>query len=229
MALESGTKGVAAVLVALLAVSALGYLAYGNYKKREFRAAVVELVRDTSRRFEDALAIEGGPASAETAQTVHGLDENAQEVDKHVIELHGMAASPDRALADAAEEYLLTVREILRKQAASHRYRIQVGGSDAALRDHMRGAGRRSKAWIDEAVRLKDRLEKDYFDYRLSAEAFGRLLDAYPQSRQKLAAQAAAAPLTRDEAAQAARRRATQNLKRVEEQVQQDRQLAAVR
>jgi FMN phosphatase YigB (HAD superfamily) len=156
------------------------------------------------------------------------LDDQAQEVDKHVIELRGMSASPNRALVDAAEEYMLTVRQILRNQAASHRYRIQVAASERALREHMRKASRRSGTWIKEALRAKDRMEKDYFDYRLAVDTFGRLLESYPATRKKLALQVGAGLLV-DEAAASARKRVLANSRRVADDVERARQLAAVR
>src|SRR5262249_33477401 len=147
-------------------------------------------------------------------QTVAGLDEHAQEVGRHGVELRDLGASPDRALAAAADEYLLTVRQILRLQAASHRYRLQVAASEGALREHMPASGRRSAAWIDEAVRAKDRMERNYFDYRVSAEALERLLGEYPSARKKMAAQLGA-PLLPDEAVEDARKRAAAAFKRI--------------
>jgi hypothetical protein len=156
------------------------------------------------------------------------LDDQAQEVDKHVIELRSMSASPNRALVDAAEEYMLTVRQILRNQAASHRYRIQVLSNEQKLRDHMRTAGRRSGAWIDEAIRAKDRMEKSYLDYRISVEALERLLASYPGARKKMASQLRV-PLLADETVAGARKRTLANSRRVGDDVERARQLAAVR
>ena len=219
-----GIKTVAAALVALLAVSALGYWAYGAYRKSDLQKAVAALVRDTSERLQAALAIE-----TETAQTVGRLDDHAQEVDKHVIELRSMSASPNRALVEAAEEYMLTARQILRNQAASHRYRVQMAASDKTLRDHMRTASRRTNSWIQEALRAKDRLERDYLDYRLSLEAFSRLLESFPEARKKLALYLGTGPLIDAAAATDARRRALDSLKRAGSEVERARQLAAVR
>jgi len=219
-----GIKTVAAALVALLAVSALGYWAYGAYRKSDLQKAVAALVRDTSERLQAALAIE-----TETAQTVGRLDDHAQEVDKHVIELRSMSASPNRPLVDAAEEYMLTARQILRNQAASHRYRVQMAASDKTLRDHMRTASRRTSSWIQEALRAKDRLERDYLDYRLSLEAFSRLLESFPEARKKLALYLGTGPLIDAAAATDARRRALDSLKRAGSEVERARQLAAVR
>jgi len=221
------TRTAALLAAALVLASALGYWGVSAYRKSQLQMAVTALVKDTSERLQAALAIETGAASVD--QTVGRLDDHAQEVDKHVLELRGLSASPNRALVDAAEEYMLTVRQILRNQAASHRYRIQVSASDRALRDHMRAAKRRSGSWIQEALRAKDRLEKDYFDYRLSASAFSRLLESYPDARKKLALHVGGVLLADETTAANARRRALDSARRLADEVERARQLAAVR
>ena len=223
------TRTTALGLAALVIASALGYWGVNAYRKGQLQKAVTALVRDSSDRLRVALAVEMEAVPTNPAQMVGKLDDQAQEVDKHVIELRGINASPNRALVDAAEEYMLTVRQILRNQAASHRYRLQVSASDRALRDHMRGAKRRSGPWVQEAVRAKDRLEKDYFDYRLSAGAFSRLLESYPEARKKLALHVGGALLADETAASNARRRALDGAKRLADEVEKARQLAAVR
>jgi hypothetical protein len=215
-------------ILALLLASALGYWGVSAYRSSQQHKAVSALVGDASRRLEGALALETETAAASSQQTVGKLDEQTQEVDRHVMELHDMGEGPNRALSAAADDYLLTVRQILRQQAASHRYRLQVAASETALREHMSAAGRRSGAWIDEAVRRKNTMERNFFDYRVSAEALGRLLAAYPASRKKLVAQLGM-PLLADEAVEDARRRSAATLKRVTTSVEQARQLAAVR
>ena len=222
------TKATAFGLAALVIVSALGYWGVSAYRKAQLQKTVSALVRDSSERMEAALALENEAAAADNPQTVARLDEQAQEVDRHVIDLRDLGAAPNRALVAAAEEYLLTARQILREQAASHRYRNQVTTSDERLREHMRKAGRRSAGWIDEALRAKDRLEKNYFDYRVSAEALERLLASYPSVRRKMAAQLSA-PLLADETVERARKQALAASKRIAASVEQARQLAAVR
>jgi len=223
------TRSTALGLAALLIVSALGYWGVSAYRKGQLQRAVTALVQDSSERLQAALAVETEAVHDDTARMVRRLDDQAQEVDKHVIELRGMSASPNRALADAAEDYMLTVRQILRNQAASHRYRIQVSASERALRDHMRTANRRSGNWIKEAVRAKDRMEKEYFDYRISVDAFGRLLESYPATRKKLTLQVGAGLLVEEAVAANARKRALATSKRVADDVERARQLAAVR
>ena len=222
------TRTTALGLAALVIVSALGYWGVSAYRKSQLQSAVTALVKDSSERLQGALAVETGAAPGDTAQMVVKLDDQAQEVDKHVIELRGISASPNQALVDAAEEYMLTVRQILRNQAASHRYRIQVSASEQALRDHMRTASRRSGNWIKEAVRAKDRMEKEYFDYRISVDTFGRLLESYPATRSKLALQVGAGLLVEEAVAANARKRALAASKRVADDVERARQLAAV-
>ena len=222
------TRTTALGLAALVIVSALGYWGVSAYRKGQLQGAVTALVKDSSERLQGALAVETGAAPEDAAQTVVKLDDQAQEVDKHVIELRGISASPNQALVDAAEEYILTVRQILRNQAASHRYRIQVSASEQALRDHMRTANRRSGNWIKDAVRAKDRMEKEYFDYRISVDAFGRLLESYPATRKKLALQVGAGLLVEEAVAVNARKRVLAASKRVADDVERARQLAAV-
>ena len=219
-----GIRAVAAALVALLAVSTLGYWALSAYRKSDLQKSVTVLVRDSSERMKAAFAIQ-----TETAQTVARLDDHAQEVDKQLIELRGLSAAPNRALVDAADEYLLTVRQILRNQAASHRYRVQMAASDKALRDHMRSSTRRTAPWIQEALRAKDRLEKDYLDYRLSVEAYDRLLESLPETSKRLAVHVGAASVADMAAVADARRRARESLKRAAGEVERARQLAASR
>jgi hypothetical protein len=89
-------------------------------------------------------------------------------------------------------------------------------------------ARRRTAAWLDEAMSGKERLEKSYFDYRVSVEALERLLAGYPTARKKMAEQIKA-PLLADEAAERARARVLDASKRITQNVEQARQLAAVR
>jgi len=224
---EAITRTAAFGLAAVVLGSAL-YWGVNAYRKAQLQKNVTVLVLDSSERLEAALALETDAATASNPQTVARLDEQAQEVDKHVIEMRDMSASHNRELVAAAEDYLLTARQILRQLAASHRYRVQVSASESALREHMRKASGRSKAWIDEAIRIKDRMERNFFDYRVSAEALERLLASYPSARGKLAAQITA-PLLADETVESARKRALANYKRITANVEQARQLAAVR
>jgi hypothetical protein len=225
---ESERKKFALLLAALLAASAFGYWGYSTYRKRDLQGTVVELVKDTSLRLREALSIETG-SQPDRPEVVRKLDDHTLEVDKHLMELRSKSASPDRALMDAADEYLLTARQILREQASSHRYRIELSLSMQELLEHMRTANRRSESWIKEAIGAKDRVEKDYFSYKLSVEAFGRLLDSYPEARARLAAHVDAALLVEPALAREARKQELDSSKQAAGEMERARRLAGVR
>jgi len=82
---------------------------------------------------------------------------------------------------------------------------------------------------MDAALRAKDRLEKDYMDYRLSVEAYDRLLQSLPETSKRLALHVGTGSLGDVTAVTDARRRALENLKRAAGEVERARQLAAVR
>ena len=227
MTREARTKSVAAVLVALLAASALGYWGYSTYRKRELQKTVLELVKNTSLRLRESLSFES--RAPDTAESVRKLDEGVQEVDRRLLDLHRLNAAPDRALVDAAEDYLLISLQILRTQASSHRYRLRLADSVQALRAHMRNASRRNDAWIRDALRAKDRAEKDYFDYKLAVEAFGRLLLSVSEARTRLAARADPALLVGDDLVMQAHKRALDASKQTANEMEKARQLAAPR
>jgi hypothetical protein len=226
---KSKTRAVAITLVALLAASALGYWGYSTYRKRELQKAVVELVKNTSLRLRESLTIESGAQSPDTAKSVRKLDERVQEVDRRLLDLRRMNAAPDRTLVEAADDYLFISLQILRAQASSHRYRLRLTDSTQALRAHMRNANRRNDTWIRDALRAKDRAEKDYFDYKLAVEAFGRLLLSVSEARTRLAARADPVLLVGDDLVMEAYKRALEASKQTADEMEKARQLAAPR
>jgi predicted thioredoxin/glutaredoxin len=93
----------------------------------------------------------------------------------------------------------------------------------------MRNANRRNDAWIRDALRAKDRAEKDYFDYKLAVEAFGRLLLSVAETRGRLAARADPALLVGDDLVMQAYKRALEASKQMADEMEKARQLAAPR
>lgn len=229
MTRKSRTRAVAITLVALLAASAFGYWGHSAYKKGELQKTVLERVKSTSLRLRESLAIESGAQSPDTAESVRKLDQGVREVDRSLLDLRRMNAAPDRTLVGAADDYLFISLQILRAQASSHRYRLRLADSTQALRAHMRNANRRNDAWIRDALRAKDRTEKDYFAYKLAVEAFGRLLLSVSEARTRLAARADPALLVGDDLVMEAYQRALDASRQTADEMEKARQLAAPR
>lgn len=222
-----GIKTVVIILIAVAVTAALGW-AYSEHRKRELREAIVALVADTSLRLRDALSIETGSTAAERPAIGRKLDAHVATVERHLVKLQDMDASSVGALAEAANDYVLTGREILQRQASSYRYRLQLSGSLLALRNHMR-ANDRSGSWVPEAVRAKERVEGDYRNYKLAVEALGKLLESFPASRAKMAPHVDAARLTDESLVEAARRRVLEDARHAADEIDKARQLEAYR
>ena len=222
------TKTIVAVLAAVVATSALGYWSYGEYRQQELRSAVTGLVKDTSVRMRDALSAETLPAPADTAVTLRKLYDDAEAVGGNFRKLHDMDVAPVEALAGAADDYVLTSREILVRWASSHRYRVKLSGSIAALRNHMR-ADDRTGAWVSDAIRAKERVEEDYRDYRLTVGALARLLESFPASQAKMVVHIDAALLADLALVEEAREEALKASRQAAEEIAKVSQLTAYR
>ena len=219
-------KAVVIILIAGVVTAALAW-AYSEHRKRELREVVVALVADTSLRLRDALSIEADPTTANRPETGR-LDAHVATVERHLVMLQDKDSPSIGALAEAANDYVLTVREILRRQASSHRYRLQLSANLLALRNHMR-ADDRSGSCVPAAVQAKERVEEDYRNYKLAIDALGKLLESYPASRAKMAPHVSAALLADESLVAAARKRALDDSRRTADEIEQARQLAAYR
>jgi len=192
-----------AIAVATLVAAGLGYWGYGALKKRELNQTTVAALTDASARMREALSIEAAPI-ADRAQTAQILEEHAAAMERHLKGLQSLDTSRDRALADAADHYLFSVREILRKQADSQRHRLLLADSLQSLREHMR-ADNRTSAWVQQAVKAKERVNKDYRGYARAAEALGQFIETYPASQARIAPYIVASALIPEELTEKAR------------------------
>lgn len=226
----SGTKSRVAVMAlsAALAGSAFGYWSYGEYRQQELRNEVTELVKDTSVRMRDALSAGTLPTSANTPVTLRKFYDHAEAADRNFRKLHGMDVAPVEALAGAADDYVLTSREILLRHASSHRYRAKLSGSIQALRNHMR-TDDRTGAWVSEAIRAKERVEEDYRDYKIATNALGNLLESFPASRAKMAPHVDAGLLTDEAVVEEARKQVLAASRQAADEIEKARQLASYR
>lgn len=222
------TKTIVTGLSVLVATSAFGYWSYSEYQHQELRNAVTELVKDTSVRLGDALDARTAPTSGERLKNLRRFYEHVEVVDGHYQKLQGMNVSRIGELADAADDYVLTSREILLRRASSQRNRLKLSGSIQALRNHMR-ADNRTGSWVTEAIRAKDRVEEDYRDYKRTIDALAKLVESFPASRTKMAPHVEAALLTDIALVEQARQQALQASRQAEEEIAKVRQLAAYR
>jgi hypothetical protein len=127
--------------------------------------------------------------------------------------------------AAAAEEYLIGVREILRRRAAADRLAQKAAASRAALAGHMSRAGRRDSQWIRTASALKKQVERDHFDLNLQLNALAELLESLPQSTKRLAPHAQASLLFDDYSRSLAHESVLAEAKRAQLQLDKTRSL----
>lgn len=205
------------IIGALVVAAGLGWM----LKRHVDRSAIVALVKDTGARLHEALALEAGPPAAESTQK---LDGHAAAAEKNRTALKRLDAAGRQALMDAADDYLLTGQEILRRQAAAHRTRLLLAESLKVLRGHFR-ADRGAGSWVKEAVRLREQVEKHYGDYSIAAETFDKLLESLPASQAKVAPLVSDLPVAEGNLIEDARKRSQEALKRATSEVEGSRRL----
>jgi hypothetical protein len=200
-------------------------LSYSVKKSSDAGKTGMALAQETARHLQDALAAERGRPSSEAAQAI---GDHAAAASRNLEALKRLDAGGNQPLVDAADDFLLTSREILARRAAGLRFRGQFLGSAQALRDHMR-ADNRTGAWVREAVQHKERVEKDYRDYASAAEALDKLLESFPASVAKVASRSRTAPLVDEKLIAEARKRSNAALKQATGEMEKIRQIAVPR
>lgn len=198
----------AAVLMAILA-----YWGYATYKKRELDTTIAAAVGDASQRLRSALTLTAGPPQAITMQAAEKIGLDADDVDRELQALRSAGGAPDMALVDAADSYLLTARELLKRISGSHKQRLMLADSMQALHDHLR-VDTRTGAWVSEAVRGKARMDKDFRGFRIDTEMADKLLESFPESQNRIAPYVGAGALIDEKLVADARQRASAELKR---------------
>jgi hypothetical protein len=224
MTAESRKIAVIAAIAVVLVAAGAGYWAYQKHQHRELQKAVAVLLKDGSSMMREALGGEAAPPAADRTPFVKQVEGHAAAAERNLQALQGLDGKRDRALVDAADDYLLSVREILKRQAASHRHRLMLLESGQALRDHF-GKDDRSGAWVTAAVKLKERAERDHRDYRLAVSTYIQLLDRFPASQAKVASYLEPALLIDDATLAQARRGALEIEKQATAEIERLRQL----
>jgi hypothetical protein len=107
---------------------------YGVYQKRELRTQVVDAVAKASRQLDEALAIDLLAPSAPIAQRIDAGVARSEEL---LQQLRALAARRDPELVEAADPYVASVLEVLRRQAGAVRHRARFIEDRDALNQHM--------------------------------------------------------------------------------------------
>jgi hypothetical protein len=129
-------------------------------------------VGDTTARLREALGAKATP------EMVGALDKN----------LKAAKAPSDPELADAAEHYIISAREIARRMVSVRELERQAAASRAALNGHMARAAHRNDVWVRDAVALKKRVEAQHFELGVTLGALDQLLNTFPDSEKRLQA-----------------------------------------
>ena len=157
------------VAVALAAVL-VAYAVYAAYDQRRQERLVLQLVADGTAQLRDALAKAPAPGVLEQ------VDANLQAI----------RAPRVPQLASAAEQYLHSVREIVRRRLASEKLAQDAGQRRQAMAGHLARASSRNSGWIHQATELRKALDHAYFDLGLALKALDELLRDLPKTTQGL-------------------------------------------
>ena len=162
------------------------------------------LIKEAKRRWEShAIVSVVGEA---TAQLKAGLKvpsrEGLAKVEAGIRSTHRWS---NAEVADAAEQYLVGAREILRRRAEATRLSEKAAASRAALLAHMDRAPTRDLPWLRAATQLKRQVERDHFDLDVQLGALADLLGAMPEANKRLAPHVSASLLIEDSYRRSAR------------------------
>lgn len=171
---------IGAVAVVALAVGAS--LLYRVKKTHDLESGAA----DATARLRDAIA---------RPDDTRRLDEHLRAITDRLEALHRAGASRNKALAEAADLYLTDVQAIVRNLGNAARARTAAAVSRRALSAHIAAAGHRGQGWIRSALVLKQRAERDNFDYRVAMGTLAGLYRWHGESQARLRAAAPGVPL----------------------------------
>ena len=206
MVSKLATVVVAAAGIAIAA--GVGFSLHKEAKKRSEARAFSTVVAQTTTRLKDGL-------STASPQALEGIEQD----------LKFAQGWSDRELVDAAEQYLIGAREIMRRRVEASRLERKAATSRAALTAHMDGAGRRDSPWIRNAAELKKRVERDHFDLDKQLAALVDLLDDLPKANKRLTAHVQASLLLEETVRSQAREAVIAEARRARAELEKTRNL----
>jgi hypothetical protein len=171
-------RSIVIVTITALALVFLAVWGYSVYQVRQTRNHIVTHLKATSEAVRAGLKPESQPGADLEAAAAAGA--------ARVTELRNRDTAQLRPLAEAADDYLVTGREILRRQADIKQSSERLSVSLQAFAQHMqsdRGMG----TWPAEAVRQRHSVDQDFRAYRIAVETYAALLETLPASQRKIA------------------------------------------
>jgi len=213
---------IGAVAFVALAV-ALGWL-WGAKKTRDLESSARVSIVATTALLREALALAPDAPGAQAK-----IEEHGKAVAQYLAALRREDSDRNRALAEAAELYLVDAQAMLRNQANAVQARGTSAASRRALVAHISHAGGRGAGWIDQALALKGRTERYYFEYRTAMGAFADLLKAHRDTQDKVRAALPAAPLLEAAVVDGAAQRARQAEEQAAAELERIRQMVVPR
>lgn len=214
------TKLLVFSLAAVLLLVVAGSMLYGVKKKRDLESSATASAADATARLREAAS-----GKADAAQ----LLAHFQAVTQHIETLRREDLSQNKVLAEAAELYLTDVQAILRNHAAAARARAAGLASRRALAGHIGAADARGTGWIQQALALKDKAERDNFEYRTAMSALATLYFSHRESQDKLRAAAPATPLIEEALRQSLHQQTKEALLQAETEIERIRQMVLPR
>lgn len=224
MATRTKTLLAAAALALLAALAA--YAVHRVQQKRALQAQVAQSVTAASAGLAETLAWE---VNAPPPEAAGKLDALVAQADTALQALRGMSARPDPDLAEAADDYVASALEVLRRQSGCVRGHARFADSLRALRAHMALAGQRGDGWIAEAIRLRQQLDRDHYDYQLAATSLGHMLGQLAKARERIGARLPGVPIPDRVDVDSARSRAAASSAVVREELEDAKRLAGPR
>ena len=210
--------------VAFIALCVAAGWLWSAKKRSDLESSARGSIAASTSRLQESLALAPDAPDAPAR-----LEEHAKAVGQHLAALRREDAKRNRPLAAAAELYLVDVQAMLRTQANAARARAAALASRRALAAHMGHAAGRGAGWIDQALALKARAERDNFDYRTAIGAWAELLRAPHDTQDTVRAALPAARLLEDAERDAALKRAKDAEQQAAAELERTRQMAIPR
>lgn len=170
----------AAVLTLVFAAGILGYLHWEREQARLQQDAVLRLLTGATRALREGMT--PGRDAATQSRALHAA---AERVDQDLAMLREASTERVQALATDAADYLVTVRELLKRRTVIVTLDGRVRDGMAAFRRHML-TRREAPDWTHHAVRLNNQLEEDFREYQRTVASHTRLSDDYAQTHARL-------------------------------------------